>query len=45
MNRQTGELNLDSLEDDAFLKSFAQGVNEEAKATFKVLIDPDCSPQ
>lgn len=43
MNRQTGELNLDSLDEDEFLESFGQGINMEAEATFQVLIDPKCS--
>lgn len=43
MNRQTGELNLDSLDEDAFLESFGQGINMEAEATFQVLIDPKYS--
>ncbi|MDF3001563.1 MAG: hypothetical protein K0Q48_1682 [Bacillota bacterium] len=43
MDRQTGELNLDSLGQDEFLQSFGEGINAEAQATFKVLIDPKCS--
>ncbi|QOX65486.1 hypothetical protein FRZ06_20045 [Anoxybacterium hadale] len=43
MDHKTGELNLDSLEKDEFLQAFGAGINEEAQATFKILIDPKCS--
>jgi len=43
MSADTGELSLDGLEGDAFLQTFAKGLNDEATDTLRVLISPSYS--
>ncbi len=43
IDQATGELDLDGLDGDVFLASFAKGMNEEAEETFRVVLDPQCS--
>ncbi len=43
MSADTGKVDLDSLEGDVFLQSFAQGINDEATDTLRILVSPSYS--